>query len=125
MLADSSLLYKHSVIMAKLRVCEKRCFLLVWLFDICGLQFGIMREVCCCLVLQFGDSLSLDTVQLWNCFVALSLICVQFALGIWYLYLVFVNFWFCICERESYLDIFGIWVCESASTLICIIPTLL
>ena len=50
----------------KNRVCEwkKRGFLLVWLFDICGLQFGIVREVCCCLVLHFGDSLSLGTLQL-------------------------------------------------------------
>jgi len=31
-------------------------FLLVLLFNICELQFGIMREVCCCLVLvlRFG-----------------------------------------------------------------------
>ena len=47
-------------------MCEwkKRGFLLVWLFNICGLQFGVVKEVCCCLVLQFGDSLSLGTLQL-------------------------------------------------------------
>ena len=44
--------------------------------------------------------------------------------GIWYSYLVFVNLWFCICERELFGCI-RIWVCESASTPICIIPNLL
>ena len=47
-------------------------------------------------------------------------------------YLVFVNLWFFslylvlrfVFVRESYLDIFGIWVCESASTPICIISNL-
>ena len=36
-------------------------FLLVWLFDTCELQFGIVSEVCCrlILVLRFGDLLSL------------------------------------------------------------------
>ena len=50
-------------------------------FDICGLQFGIMREVCChlVLVLRLGDFLSLGVLQL------LDLICVQFAFCIWYL----------------------------------------
>ena len=44
---------------------------MVWLFDICRLQFGIVREVCChmVLVLQFGDLLSLGALQL------LDLIC--------------------------------------------------
>ena len=32
----------------------------------------------------------------------LSLVCAQFALGIWYSYLVSVNLWFCICERELF-----------------------
>ena len=33
---------------------------MVWFFDICELQFGIVREVCCrlILVLQIGDLLS-------------------------------------------------------------------
>ena len=33
---------------------------MVWFFDICELQFGIVREVCCCLilVLQIGDLLA-------------------------------------------------------------------
>lgn len=53
MLADSSLLYKNSAIAAKLRVCEKRGFILVLLFDICGLQFRIVREVL--LLLGFGS----------------------------------------------------------------------
>ena len=48
--------------------------------------------------------------------------------------LVFAQFVFGICEplvlwfvfvRESYLGVFRIWVCERASTPICIIPNLL
>ena len=44
---------------------------MVWFFDICGLQFGIVREVCyhLVLVLQFDDLLSLGVLQL------LDLIC--------------------------------------------------
>ena len=65
---------------------------MVWLFDICGLQFGIVREVCCylVLVLQFGDLLSLCVLQLFD------LICgslfwfvrnshLVFVIRIWYL----------------------------------------
>ena len=62
--------------------CEKKMLSFVWFFDICGLQFGIVREVCCCLVLQFGDLLSLGTLQLLDLFVALSLVCAQFVFGI-------------------------------------------
>ena len=45
---------------------RKKGFLLVLLFNICGLQFGIVREVCCCLVLVlwFGDLLSPGVLQL-------------------------------------------------------------
>ena len=52
-----------------------------------------MREVCyyLVLVLQFGDLLSLGALQLLDLIVALSLVCAQFAFGIWYSYLVFVN----------------------------------
>ena len=52
---------------------------------------------------------------------ALSLVCVQFAFGIWYLHLEFVNFWFFGFEfvRDSYLSVFRIWDCEDASTQIC------
>ena len=56
----------------EMRVCvRKRDFLLFWFFDICGLQFGIVREVCCHLfmVLGLGDLLSLGVLQL------LDLIC--------------------------------------------------
>ena len=65
-------------------VCvRKRGFLLVWIFEICSLQFGIVREVCCHLVLQFGDLLSLGVLQL------LDLICGSLfalcAIRIWYL----------------------------------------
>ena len=65
-------------------VCEKKRLSLVWLFDICGLQFGIVREVCCRLVLvmRFGNLLSLSTLQLLGLFVALSLVCAQFVFGI-------------------------------------------
>ena len=62
--------------------CEKKRLSFVWFFDICGLQFEIVREVCCCLVLQFGDLLSLGTLQLLGLFVALSLVCAQFVFGI-------------------------------------------
>ena len=96
---------------------RKRGSLLVWFFDICGLQFGIVREVCyrLVLVLQFDDLLSLSVLQL------LDLICGSLfglcTIGIWYSYLVFVNLWFFgfLFVRESYLVVFGIWVCESAS----------
>ena len=80
---------------------------MVWFFDICGLQFGIVRQVCyrLVLVLQFGDLLSLGVLQL------LDLIC-GFLFGlcaicIWYLVFVLgicepLIFWFCICERELF-----------------------
>ena len=64
MLTDSSLLYKYSAIVANLECMRKRGFLLFWFFEICGLQFGIVKEVCCRLVLQFGDFLSLGALQL-------------------------------------------------------------
>ena len=42
------------------------------------------------------------------------------------IHLVFVNLWFFgLYLWESYLGVFGIWVCESVSTPICIIPNLL
>ena len=118
MLANSSLLYKHSAIMENLEWVRKRGYLLFWFFEIRGLQFGIVREVCCRLVLWFGDLLSLGVLQL------LDLICGSLfgscTIRIWYL--VFVVG---ICKplvlrfvfvRECYLDVFEIWVCESAST---------
>ena len=86
-------------------------FLFVWLFDICGLQFGIVREVCyrLVLVLRFGDLLFLGALQL------LDLLCDSLfglcAIDIWYMYLIFVNLWFfgfvfgslvCICKRELF-----------------------
>ena len=76
-----------------------------------------MREVCCCLVLQFGDLLSLGSLQ------PLDLLC-GFLFGsctirIWYL--IFVTgiyeplvLWF-VFVRESYFGVFKIWVYESAS----------
>ena len=64
--------------------CEKKRLSFVWFFDICGLQFRIVREVCCCLVLQFGDLLSLGALQL------LDLICGSLfglcVIRIWYLW---------------------------------------
>ena len=64
---------KKSVKYSENRVCgyEKKRLFFVWFFDICELQFGIVREVCYRLVLvsQFGDLLSLDALQL------LDLIC--------------------------------------------------
>ena len=68
---------------------RKKGSLLVWLFDICGLQFGIVREVCyhLVLVLRFDDLLSLSMLQL------LDLICGSLfglcAIRIWYLVFVF------------------------------------
>ena len=106
---------------------RKRGFFLVWLFDICELQFGIVREVCYRTV--FGS-------VVWR--FALSWFVATFGFDLWLSlwfehnwYLVFV---FGICEplvlwfvfvRESYLGVFGIWISESVSTLICIIPNLL
>ena len=74
LLADLNLLYRKSVVAANLVFrCEKKRFSLVWFFDICGLQFGMAREVCChlVLVLWFGDLLFLGVLQL------LDLICVS------------------------------------------------
>ena len=86
--------------------------LFVWLFDICGLQFGIVREVCChlVLVLRFGDLLSLGALQL------LDLICGSLfdlcAILIWYLWpLVRIWFFGFVFVRESSLGVFRIWVC--------------
>ena len=99
-----------------MRGCEKRGSLLVWFFDICGLQFGIMREVCCRLVsvLWFEDLLFLGVLQL------LDLICSSLfglcTIGIWYLVFVFsicafgslVRIWFFdfVFVRGSYLGVF-------------------
>ena len=84
--------------MAILESVWEKGSLFVWLFDICELQFRIVREVCYCLVLVLwlGDLLSLGALQL------LDLVCGSLfslcAIGIWYLYLVFVNLWFiCLC----------------------------
>ena len=98
-------------------VRKKKRVSFVWFIDIYELQFGIVREVCCCLVLQFGDLLSIGTLQLLDLFCgSLFGSC---TIRIWYL--VFVVG---ICKplvlrfvfvRECYLDVFEIWVCESAS----------
>ena len=69
MLANLSLLYKYSAIVANLECVRKRGYLLFRFFEIRGLQFGIVREACCRLVLRFGDLLSLGVLQL------LDLIC--------------------------------------------------
>ena len=116
-LANSSLLYMHSTTTKnkreKERVCVRKCSLFIWLFDICGLQFEIVREICyhLVLVLRFGDLLSLGALQLLDFF------CGSFfglcAIGIWYLVFVFgiyepLVFWFiigslvCICEKELF-----------------------
>ena len=90
MLAYSSLLYKQCVAAidqeCENRVCrcEQNRLSFVWFFDICRLQFGIVREVCCCLV-QFGDLLSLGTLQLLDLLCG-SLFCLCL-IRIWYLYL--------------------------------------
>ena len=96
--------------------------LFVWFFDICGLQFGIVREVYyrLVLVLRFGDLLSLGALQL------LDLICGSLfglcAIRIWYLWtfgsLIHIWFFDFVFVRESYLGVFEIWVCESTFTLI-------
>ena len=57
---------------------------------------------------------------------ALSLVFAQFVFGIFeplVLWFVFGSLVY-ICERESNLGAFGIWVYENASTLICILPNL-
>ena len=90
--------------------CEKKRLSFVSFFDICGLQFGIVREICyrLVLVLRFGDLLSLGALQLLDLFCgSLFGLCV---IRIWFFGFVFV--------RESYLGVFEIWVCESTSTLI-------
>ena len=92
---------------------------MVGFFDICELQFGIVREVCCCLifVLWFGDLVSSWCVATFGFDLWLSL---------WFVhnsYLVFGSLiW--ICERELF-GVFEIWICESAFKPICIIPNLI
>ena len=68
-------------------LCEKKILSLVWFFDICDLQFGIVREICYCLVLVlwFCDFLSLGLLQI------LDLICGS----LWFVFGSLV----CICER--------------------------
>ena len=87
-----------------------------------------MREVL--LLLGFGstvDLLSLGMLQL------LDLICGSLfglcTICTWYLVFIFgiyelLVLWF-VFMRESYLCVFGIWVCESAFTPTCIIPNLM
>ena len=52
-----------------------------------------------------------------------------FGIRIWYLWtfgsLVCIWFFSFVFVRESYLGVFGIWICESVSTQIFIIPNLL
>ena len=112
-------------------VCVRKRLSLHLVIDICGLQFGIVREVCyrlvLVLVLRFGDLLSLGALQLLDLLCgALFGLC---AIGIWYLWifgsLVCIWFFSFVFLRESYLSVFGIWVYESASMPICIIPNLL
>ena len=67
---------------------------MVWFFDICELQFGIVREVCCRLifVLRFGDLVSSWCVATFGFDLWLSL---------WFVhnsYFVFGSL-ICICER--------------------------
>ena len=119
MLADSSFLYKHNAIMANSeRGVRKKGSLFIWLFDICGLQFGIVREAF--LPLGFGSGI-------W--WFALSWCVVTFGfdlwLSLWFVcnsYLVFVNLWFfglylviwfCICERKLFECIWDLdlWEC--------------
>ena len=75
--------------------CVKKRLSFVWFFNICGLQFGIVREVFCRLVLvsRFGELLSLGVFQL------LDLLCGSLfglcAIRIWFFGFVFV--------RENYL----------------------
>ena len=91
----------------KIRECEEKRLPLVWFFDICGLQFGIVREVL--LPLGFGCAV-------W--WFALSWCVATFGfalwLSLWFVrnsYLVFVNLWFFVLylwERDIWVYlIFG------------------
>ena len=83
---------------------RNRGSLFVWFFDICGLQFGIAREVCyrlvLVLVLWFGDLFSLGALQL------LDLLCGSLfglcTIGIWHLVFIFG-----ICEPLVLGFVFG------------------
>ena len=98
------------------RVCvTNRGSLFVWLFDICGLQFEIAREVCyrLVLVLRFGDLLSW-CVATFGFALWLSLWFVHnshliFGIRIWYLWT--FGSLVCICERELFGCIWdlGLW----------------
>ena len=116
---------------------RKRGFLLVWLFDICGLQFVIVRgllplgfgfgsvvwwlALAWC-VATFGFALWLSLWFVVNWYLA-------FGIHIWFLWTFgsWVCIWFFgfVFVRESYLSVFGIWDCESTSIPICIISNLL
>ena len=67
--------------------CEKKR-LSFWLFDICGLQFGIVRGVCCylVLVLRFGDLLSPSVLQLLNLICGSLFGLCAIRIGIWYIF---------------------------------------
>ena len=59
---------------------------------------------------------------------SLSLVCVQLVFGIRFAICEPLVLWFVfgyVFVRESYLSVFGIWICESVSTQIFIIPNLL
>ena len=108
------------------RACVRKrgvCF-----FDICGLQFEIVREVCCrlVLVLWFGDLLSLGAFATFGFDLWLFLWFVRnsylvFSIHIWNLWIFSSLVLYLWIMRESYLGVFEIWNCESTSTPICII----
>ena len=144
-LADSSLLYKHSATTENERERERererrecvweKGFLLVWLLDIYGLQFEIVREVLLPLgfsfvVWWFALSWCIATFgfDLWLFLWFVRNWYLTFCIRIWYLWtfgsLIHIWFFGFVFVRESYLGVFGIWVYESISTPICIISNL-
>ena len=133
LLADSSLLYKHSATTENWRERDERVWekeALSWfgylIFVGCNLELWERFCYHLVLVLRFGDLLSLGALQL------LHLICdslwfmrnwyLVFGIRIWYLWTFgsLIRIWFFdfVFVRESYLGVFEIWVCESTSTLI-------
>ena len=133
MLANSSLLYKHSIATELIGGCEKKRLSLVWFFDICGLQFEMVREVCCDLVWFWFYNLMICALLSFGMLQLLDLICDSLfdlcVICFWYLWsfrsLVCIWFFGFVFVRDGYLDVFEIWVYESSFTLICIILNLL
>ena len=113
MLANSSLLYKHSAIVAISVSEKKRLSLVLVLWYLWVAIWNGERGFVATWFWFFGFVICflLMCCNFWIWFVALSLVCVQFIFGIWYLWT--FGSLVCICERELFGCIWdlGLWEC--------------